>query len=84
MVADTLVTMKERYIAPKVGKTKNQLTTQTDAQFQNVTHPASHMAFVQAQTSVLVKLAGMAHSVTSAFLCLDVSMGLVDKKMSTE
>ena len=68
MVAGTLATMKEKYIAPKAGKTKNQLTTQTDAQFQNVTHPASHMAFVQAQTSVPVRLAGKRFAIPQSFV----------------
>ena len=77
MVADTLVTMKEKYIAPKAGKTKNQLTTQTDAQFQNVTQPASHMEFVQAQIFVPVKLAGKRLQIPQCFILYNVIFNTV-------
>ena len=51
--------------------------TQTDAQFQNVTHPASHMAFAQAQISVPVRLAGKRFANPQSFVLLNVTNKIV-------
>ena len=47
--------------------------TQTDVQFPNVTHHASHMEFAQAQTFVHVKWAGKRFEIFQYFVLHNVT-----------